>query len=108
MDSISQRKIPVQEGLFTWPAAEPQLIASKCKACGDVVFPKQLSCPDCSGDEVEEILLSRRGAARYTPGRSRTFLLRFPLTRAPAIATPSFLMVLAISSCPKACASKDA
>ena len=65
MDSISQRKIPVQEGLFTWPAAEPQLIASKCKACGDVVFPKQLSCPDCSGDEVEEILLSRRGTV-YT------------------------------------------
>ena len=61
MDSISKRQIPVEEGLFTWPSDRPQLIASRCSACEDVVFPRQQSCPDCSSDDVEEILLSRRG-----------------------------------------------
>ena len=61
MEQISKRRIPVQEGLFTWPSDEPKLIASRCSACGDVVFPRQQSCPDCSSDDVEEILLSRRG-----------------------------------------------
>lgn len=61
MDSISKHQIPVQEGLFTWPSKTPQLIASRCNDCGDVVFPRQQSCPACSADDVEEILLSRRG-----------------------------------------------
>lgn len=61
MDSISKRQIPVKEGLFTWPSDRPQLIASRCSACEDVAFPRQQSCPDCSSDDVEEILLSRRG-----------------------------------------------
>jgi len=61
MEQILKRRIPVQEGLFTWPSDEPQLIASRCSACGDVAFPRQQSCPDCSSDDVDEILLSRRG-----------------------------------------------
>jgi uncharacterized OB-fold protein len=61
MEQIAKRRIPVQEGLFTWPSDAPQLIASRCNACGDVTFPRQQSCPDCSSDDVAETLLSRRG-----------------------------------------------
>jgi uncharacterized OB-fold protein len=55
------REVPIAEGLFTWPSASPQLIASRCAACQEVAFPAQASCPACTGEKVEEILLSRRG-----------------------------------------------
>jgi uncharacterized OB-fold protein len=54
-------QIPVQKGLFSWPAEEPRLIGSRCRGCGEVAFPSQKSCPSCAGDQTEEILLSRRG-----------------------------------------------
>ena len=54
-------QIPIAEGLFTWPAEDPSLIGSKCRACGEVAFPSQPSCPDCAGEDCSEILLSRRG-----------------------------------------------
>jgi len=55
------REIPIAEGLYTWPSAAPQLIASRCRGCSEVAFPAQASCPACTGESVEEILLSRRG-----------------------------------------------
>jgi uncharacterized OB-fold protein len=55
------KQVPMQEGLYTWPSSEPQLIASKCAACGEVAFPRQVSCPACAAEDAEEILLSRRG-----------------------------------------------
>jgi uncharacterized OB-fold protein len=55
------RTVPVAEGLFTWPAAEPQLIGSLCNNCGVITFPAQTSCPKCTGEDVEQRLLSRRG-----------------------------------------------
>jgi len=61
MEPIPKRRIPIEEGLFTWPSDQPQLIASRCAPCGEVAFPKQQSCPACSATDVEEILLSRRG-----------------------------------------------
>lgn len=54
-------QIPIQEGLFTWPADEPHLIASRCRDCAEVTFPRQASCPACTGNATEEIPLSRRG-----------------------------------------------
>lgn len=54
-------RIPIAVGLFTWPAERPQLIGSRCRGCGEVTFPKQRSCPACTGDATQEILLSRRG-----------------------------------------------
>ena len=38
-------QVPVADNLFTWPADEPQLIGSRCTACGIVTFPAQASCP---------------------------------------------------------------
>jgi uncharacterized OB-fold protein len=61
MPSLSSRQVPIEGGLFTWPSDSPQLIATRCKDCSVVTFPQQKSCPDCGGQAVEEILLSRRG-----------------------------------------------
>jgi uncharacterized OB-fold protein len=52
---------PIAEGLFTWPSDEPQLIGSRCTACGIVTFPAQGSCPRCASTDMEERLLPRRG-----------------------------------------------
>jgi uncharacterized OB-fold protein len=53
--------VPVAEGIFTWPAEEPQLIGSRCGDCGIVTFPSQSSCPRCASTSMEEHLLARRG-----------------------------------------------
>ena len=47
--------------LFTWPAEKPQLIGCKCKTCGEIVFPKQVQCPKCFTETMEETLLSTKG-----------------------------------------------
>jgi uncharacterized OB-fold protein len=54
-------QVPVADHLFTWPAAEPQLIGSRCTACGMVTFPEQSSCPRCASTDMAEHLLARRG-----------------------------------------------
>lgn len=54
-------RVPIADGLFTFPSPAPQLIASRCSACGELAFPSQQSCAACAGDRTEEILLSRRG-----------------------------------------------
>jgi uncharacterized OB-fold protein len=54
-------QVPVAEGIFTGPAGEPQLVGSRCGACGIVTFPAQDSCPRCAATEMVEHLLPRRG-----------------------------------------------
>ncbi len=54
-------QVPLAEGLFTFPSDEPQLIGSRCAACGIVTFPAQHSCPRCASTEMAEQLLARRG-----------------------------------------------
>jgi uncharacterized OB-fold protein len=54
-------QIPVADGLFTWPADEPQLIGAKCPACAVTTFPKQATCPRCPSERMDEVLLPRRG-----------------------------------------------
>jgi uncharacterized OB-fold protein len=51
-------QVPVAEGLFT---DAPQLIGSRCSACGIVTFPAQDSCPRCASTEMAEHLLATRG-----------------------------------------------
>lgn len=60
-DTAQNDAIPVAEGLFSWPSDDPQLIGSKCPACGEVTFPAQTGCPACPCDDCEQIGLSRRG-----------------------------------------------
>lgn len=54
-------RVPVAEGVFTWPSDEPRLIGSRCAACGIVTFPSQGSCPRCPSTEMTEHLLARCG-----------------------------------------------
>ncbi len=54
-------RVPIAEGIFTFPSDDPQLIGSRCDACGIVTFPKQDSCPRCASTEMAEQLLARRG-----------------------------------------------
>ena len=54
-------QVPVAEGVFTWPADEPELIGSRCSACAIVTFPVQDSCPRCASTAMDEQRLARRG-----------------------------------------------
>jgi uncharacterized OB-fold protein len=54
-------RVPIAEGIFTWPAEAPQLIGARCAACKIVTFPAQDSCPRCTSTEMAQHLLSRRG-----------------------------------------------
>ena len=52
---------PIVAGLFTWPAAEPQLIGGRCGGCETITFPWQSGCPRCGAAPLEERPLARRG-----------------------------------------------
>jgi len=57
-------RVAALEGWYTLDGTKPQLIGSKCTACGTYYFPKQSRfCrnPACHGAEFEEVPLSRRG-----------------------------------------------
>ena len=43
---ITKKKVPIIEGLFTWPSDYPRLLMSRCKKCGSVSFPKAPFCPN--------------------------------------------------------------
>ena len=43
---------PIAEGLFTWPAAEPRLLGSRCLGCKRVEFPVQTGCMACGSEHV--------------------------------------------------------
>lgn len=69
-------RVPVLDGWFTLDEREPHLLGSRCTSCGTYYFPKAKNfCrnPDCSGEQFEEVPLSRTGAlwsytnASYAP-----------------------------------------
>jgi uncharacterized protein len=47
--------------ITTWPSESPQLIGTRCDACGATTFPKQSRCPRCGDATMAELLLPRRG-----------------------------------------------
>ena len=60
------KTIPVREGLWTDPASsggKPRLIASQCRSCGELCFPKKENglCGHCQSSELKEVELSGRG-----------------------------------------------
>ena len=57
-------RVPIEEGLFTWPSEEPKLIGSICLDCGATVFPAQSGCPRCTSDNTERKELGTRGSLR--------------------------------------------
>ena len=69
-------QVPAVEGWFTLDPERPALLASRCRACGIVCFPRETSfCrnPACAGREFDEVELSRTGTLwsftdnRYQP-----------------------------------------
>jgi len=54
-------KVPIREGIFTEGPDGGALLANKCKSCGQIFFPKVQLCLTCSEEDMEEIVLSRRG-----------------------------------------------
>ena len=54
-------QIPVSPGVFTWPADEPRLLGSRCRSCGNHMFPTQSGCPRCTANDTEVVELGRRG-----------------------------------------------
>lgn len=58
---MTTTQVPIDPGLFTWPADEPQLIGSRCASCDVVTFPTQGSCPRCNSEDMNEEKLARRG-----------------------------------------------
>jgi uncharacterized OB-fold protein len=54
--------VPIAEGILSLePGEAPQLIGGKCRSCALVTFPQQGSCARCSGVDIGEHLLPRRG-----------------------------------------------
>jgi uncharacterized OB-fold protein len=54
-------RVPVADGVFTWPSEQPRLLGSRCTTCGNHMFPVQGGCPKCMGVETETVELSERG-----------------------------------------------
>ena len=54
-------KVPLKENVFKKDLKGEALLANKCRACGQVLFPKAINCLNCSGEELDEITLSRKG-----------------------------------------------
>lgn len=52
---------PIDSTLFTWPADEPRLRGSLCRACAWRTFPVRSSCPRCASEELQEQVLPRVG-----------------------------------------------
>ena len=60
---IARTRVPAIEGWYTLEDP-PQLIGSRCRACGTYFFPRAASfCrnPACEGTSFEEVRLSRTG-----------------------------------------------
>jgi uncharacterized protein len=47
--------------ITTWPSENPQLVGTRCDACGATTWPKQSRCPRCGDATMSELLLPRRG-----------------------------------------------
>lgn len=65
----------VVEGWFAGEGEEFALLGTRCRACASVFFPREDAfCrnPGCSGRELDEVPLSRRGRVwSFTDGRYR-------------------------------------
>ena len=66
-------QVPAIEGWLTLDPAAPRLLGTRCRACGAVFFPREtVFCrnPRCTGTELDEVALSRRGTLwSYTDNR---------------------------------------
>ncbi len=55
--------VPVVQGLFTGQGEGTRLLASRCRGCGSVYFPRALSCrhPRCADKQLQDTELGPQG-----------------------------------------------
>ncbi|MBI2876032.1 MAG: OB-fold domain-containing protein [Candidatus Tectomicrobia bacterium] len=62
---LELNEVSIREGIFELPPSPneiPRLLGSRCRACGEVVFPELEICPKCDTEErMEKVTLSHRG-----------------------------------------------
>ena len=64
----AKEKLPVQPGLFNSSKEPYGLIVSQCSECGEMAFPKQIYCPECCTETMEELILHSRGELKSFTG----------------------------------------
>ena len=70
---MNRETIPFRKGLFAENADGVGLLASKCRSCGRIFFPKKNHCFDCFSHDMEQVML--RGSSK---------LYTFTIVRMPA------------------------
>ncbi len=60
---MTDKAVPVIEGLFSDTAEGPRLLGSRCAACGTPYFPSSAVChnPECSDSRIEEAFFGPGG-----------------------------------------------
>lgn len=64
MAEPTRRRVPIEPGFFTIPddpEAEPRLLGSRCRACGEHFFPRRVVCARCLAQACDDVLLGSRG-----------------------------------------------
>jgi uncharacterized OB-fold protein len=64
VSETAAERIPVEEGYFTIPrdrAEAPRLLATRCAACGEVLFPRREICAKCLSDRTEDTIIGPQG-----------------------------------------------
>ena len=66
-------RVPIRDGIFREDEGVGRLLAVQCTSCGQIFFPKVNFCFSCLNQEMEEVVLGRRGKLySYTIGRLPT------------------------------------
>lgn len=78
-ETATTEQVPIGEGIFVVPQSpeKPYLLGSKCRNCGEVLFPPRRGCRRCSGTTVDIVPLSRK-ARLYS---FTTVLVKLPMTK---------------------------
>lgn len=64
MTNEPPRRVPIEPGFFTVPedrSEAPRLLASRCRDCAEVFFPRRVVCASCLGRSLEDIEIGPRG-----------------------------------------------
>ncbi len=65
MSEAAAVRVPIEAGYFTIPdepGDAPRLLGSRCRACGEHLFPRRAICAKCLAAETEDVLLGPVGS----------------------------------------------
>ena len=73
VNRVSTQQKALAPEISTWPDENPQLIGSRCGACGATTFPVQQRCPKCSraGRYRMQHLVEERGLGHNVETQSK-------------------------------------